>query len=282
MDRLSRGQSVSPGGIPLRPDNRFYVLGLAPNAARLSVRFFHQSTFGGLTKNLQAHYERIQMVSDGRSKWDAIPLWSLLDETVNQKGRDKSPSPQMAGDTLRSILTGGRYPATLYQQTQLRIRAERTVTRGRAAIIKAYLLQNREAERYKEALCVKLNEQTTAQPYVLGRIFSVLEAIQQTANPGIGATIKDKYFTAACATPATIFPILFNLSEKHLRKLDAGLRFYYETMQRELMAKISESYPTHHTLAEQGIFQLGYYHQTQKRYEKKDLTAAADSKKEEA
>lgn len=266
MQAVAHGKPIDWAGVPLNPDNKFYILGLAPNAARLSVRFFLQDTFGSFLRNLQEHYARLEIVKPAFDNFETIPLWKLFSETVNHNSRDKSPSPQMAGDTLRAILTGGMYPATLYQQVQLRIRAEREVSRGRAAIIKAYLLRNTNTEEYRGALTVELNADTTYQPYILGRLFSILEAIQEQANPGIQATIKDKYFTSACATPTVVFPLLLNLAQKHLRKIDG---FYFEKQLGELVNLITESYPAHHTLYEQGIFQLGYYHQTQKRYEKK-------------
>ena len=117
---------------------------------------------------------------------------------------------------------------------------------------------------------MSLNENSSNIPYNLGRLFSVLEAIQSAANPGINATIKDKYFNAASATPAVIFPILVNLAQKHLRKLSAGQRIYLEKQFTELSARLDEPYPARMTLPEQGAFQLGYYHQTQKRYAKKE------------
>lgn len=270
MDSLSKGHSVNWGGLPIKPDNSFYVLGLAPNAARLSVRFFLRDTFGDFAKNLKAHYDRLEIVRPEFDKDEEIPLWKLLRETVNQKSKDKSASPQMAGDTLRSILTGTSYPATLFQQTMLRIRAENDINRRKAAIIKAYLLKNTGDNFNKEALTVELNEKTTYQPYILGRMFSVLEAIQEKANPGINATIKDKYFSSAAATPAVVFPTLMNLAEKHLKKMDTGSRIWFSKQLGELSAMVTESYPVHLTLNDQGIFQLGYYHQTQKRYEKKN------------
>jgi CRISPR-associated protein Csd1 len=116
---------------------------------------------------------------------------------------------------------------------------------------------------------VELNEDTVYLPYVLGRLFSLLEEIQSNANPGINATIKDRYFTSACATPSVIFPILLNLSEKHLRKMNEGSRKHYSQQLQNMLAKITETYPVHLTLDEQGVFQLGYYHQTQKRFTKK-------------
>ncbi|WP_458861830.1 type I-C CRISPR-associated protein Cas8c/Csd1 [Acidaminobacterium chupaoyuni] len=281
MEGLAEGRQVAWENIPLHPENRFYILGLAPNAARLSVRFFLRDTFGHFAKNAKQHYEDQRIAADNRSKWEDIPLWALLRETVNMNSRNKDALPQLAGDTLRAILSGQPYPATLYQQTQLRIRAEREITKGRAGIIKGYLLRMKNNEKYKEALTVELNEETMYQPYVLGRLFAVLEGIQQAANPGINTTIKDKYFTSACATPAIVLPTLLNLAEKHLRKLSGGNRIYWAKQLGELTGRITESYPAHHNLYDQGVFQLGYYHQTQKRFEKKEKANAAETIKEE-
>lgn len=281
MEAISQGRPHDFGAVTLRPDEHFYVLGLAPNAARLSVRFFLRDSFGAFAENLEKHYDNIRVVSDNRSKFEDIPLWALLRETVNMNSKNKDASPQMAGDMLRAVLSGTGYPATLYQQTQLRIRAERSVTRGRAGIVKAYLTRLQNNQKYREALTVELNEQTKYQPYVLGRLFSVLEGLQQAANPGINSTITDKYFTSAGATPRIVFPVILNLSKNHLKKLDVGMRTYYSKQITELMGMISQDYPAHYNLYDQGVFQLGYYHQTQKRYEKKDKTAAADTMKEE-
>ena len=137
----------------------------------------------------------------------------------NQNSRDKSPAPLLAGEVLRAILTDTRYPASLLNGVTLRIRADRQVDRTRAAILKAYYLKNPHPNIPKEVLTVSLNPACDDPAYVLGRLFSVYEAIQSAANPGINATIKDKYFNSAASTPAIIFPILGNLAQKHLRKL---------------------------------------------------------------
>ena len=152
----------------------------------------------------------------------------------------------------------------------LRIRAESSVTRGRAAIIKAYYLKNPHSDCPKEVLTVSLNEASNNPAYILGRLFSVYEAVQQSANPGINTTIKDKYLTAACETPPVVFPTLLKLAEKHLRKLDGGLKWIREKQLHELTGKITESFPKHLNMEDQGIFMLGYYHQTQARYTKKE------------
>ena len=139
-----------------------------------------------------------------------------------------------------------------------------------AAIIKAYYLKNPHEDCPEEVLTVSLNEASTNPAYTLGRLFSVYEAVQQAANPGINATIKDKYFNSAAAMPASIFPVLNNLYQKHLRKLDEGQRVYYDKQVMALKGMLGESYPARMTLAQQGAFDLGYYHQTQKRYMKKE------------
>ena len=266
--RLASGMRVPEHD--LDPDSTFYILGLAPNAARLSVRFFFRDSFGHLMKNVNEHHERMEIVRPSYDKYATIPLWAMLRETVNQNSRDKSPSPIMAGAVARAIFTGGLYPAMLLEQTMMRIRAERDINRGKAAIIKAYYLRNSNPDCPKEVLTVALNETSTNPAYTLGRLFSVYEAVQSDANPGINSTIKDKYFNSAASTPATIFPLLDNLCQKHLRKLSTGRRIWYEKQIMALTAVLGDEYPTRMNLPQQGSFNLGYYHQTQKRYEKKE------------
>ena len=176
----------------------------------------------------------------------------------------------MAGATARAIFTGTAYPASLLEAVMLRIRAEREITPGRAAILKAYYLKNPNPLCPKEVLTVSLNPDSTNIPYTLGRLFAVYEAVQEAANPGINTTIKDKYFNSASATPAVIFPILDNLCHKHLRKLNPGLRITYDRQIGELKNILGETNPIRLSLPEQGSFNLGYYHQKQYRYTKKE------------
>ena len=270
---LCSGQPVVYEEEKLDPNMDFYVLALSPNAARLSVRFFLHNSFGNLLKNVQAHYDRLEIVRPASDKFETLSLWKLLDETVNQNSSNKSPSPNLAGAVLRAVLNNTRYPATLLNGVTLRIRADRKITRGRAAILKAYYLQNPHPDIPKEVLTVSLKEESTNIPYTLGRLFSVLEAVQTAANPGINATIRDKYFNSAGSTPAVVFPVLVNLAQKHLKKLrgnNAGLAVFYEKQLTELCARLGENYPARMSLPQQGAFQLGYYHQTQARYQKKE------------
>ena len=264
LKRLADGLPCEDLGID--PNRPFYILGLAPNAARLSVRFFLRDSFGALMKNINDHYDRLEIAG---AKYPILTLWGLLSATVRDPKKQK-PCPIISGATARAIFSGGRYPASLLEATMLRIRAERNITWGRAAIIKAYYLKNPHEDCPKEVLTVSLNESSTDTAYTLGRLFSVYEAVQQSANPGINATIKDKYFNSTAAMPASIFPVLNNLYQKHLRKLEAGQRVYYDKQIMALKSILGESYPARMTLAQQGSFDLGYYHQTQKRYTKKE------------
>lgn len=263
-------------------EQKFYILGLAPNAARIAVRFFYQDSFGNVLRHLKEHYDRMGIVRPAADEMRYMGIWRMLQETVNKKSRDKKPVSNMAGSVYRAVISGGQYPASLFLGVMGRIRAEqddkdshiRKITKGRAAIIKAYLIRNGYDK--KEEITVSLNEDSRNVAYTLGREFAVLEAIQEEANPGINTTIKDKYFNSACATPAAIFPVLFKLKNSHIRKIsNRGKVVYFEKLLGELQDRIPVTEgqmvpcPRRLSLEEQGMFILGYYHQNQKRYEKK-------------
>ena len=271
FDNLKKQWAVRVDDTAINPDQRFFILALAPNAARLSVRFFYQDSFGNILKNLAAHYQRMEVVRPAGENREYLGIRDLLFETVNQKSKDKSPVPNMAAMVLQAIISGSRYPASLYTDTLIRIRSERgTITWGRAGILKAYLIRNyqwKEGGHY-----MGLNEGSREESYVLGRLFAVLESIQRDANPGINATIRDRYFNSACAAPASVFPVLMKLKNSHMKKIErerAGSRIYYEKLLTEILEKLNE-FPARLSLEEQGKFILGYYHQMQKRYEKRE------------
>lgn len=287
LTALCQGHTVKWANVPLNPENRFYILGLAPNASRLSVRFFLQDSFDAFVKHYQKHQERLDIVRPAFDERETLSMWALLRETVNPNSRDKSAQPQLVGEMLRAVLTGSLYPSALYTQTEIRLRAEKEINRGKAAIIKAYLLRNVVEQQkdqthvYEEVLDVELNEQSTYLPYRLGRLFAVLEALQSEAfkdnNNRDGkpnTTIKDQFFSSACATPVVAFPIIVGRAQNHLRKLKAknkeGLARYYSGMMDEIIGNFGESYPAHLSLEDQGIFQIGYYHQKQRMYAKKE------------
>ena len=273
FEHVREGRSVSYEGLDIPFDNPFYILGIAPNAARLSVRFFLAGTFGGFLQSTLAHQERMEIVRPKFQEQASIPIWQMLGETVKPQSRDKSASPLLAGSALRAILMNDPYPAALYENILLRIRAEHDehkINFRRAAILKACLIKNKGRK-----ITVALDESSTNPAYVLGRLFAVLERIQQDANPGILATIKDRYFNAACATPARVFPVLQKLSQHHLRKLPEKSRAYHEIQVGRIMdlLRMQEApFPRTLSLEAQGIFILGYYHQRQQFFARKKKT----------
>ena len=273
FDCIKKDQPIKVEDIEMDSEQRFYILGLAPNAARLSVRFFYQDSFGKILEHISEHYERMKIVQPSWETREYMSIRDMLMETVNQNSRDKSPIPNMAAMVMQAVLSGGRFPASLYTDTLIRIRAdqgERKLSWGRTAILKAYLIRN---TNWKEGVnYMGLNKENSEQPYLLGRLFAVLEFIQKDTNPGIKATIRDRYFNSACATPASVFPILIKLMNSHIKKLERdnlGAKISYENQLTEIMGKLDE-FPRRLTLEEQGKFDLGYYHQVQDKYTKRE------------
>ena len=271
FEKLRKDEQIMINDMELNPSQKFYILCLAPNAARLSVRFFYQSSFGNITKNLACHYERMQMIKPKWEEREYLGIEDMLKETVNMNSRDKKPISNMAAMVFSAILQNSRYPASLYTDALIRIRAEQgCVTWGRASIVKAFLMKNHK--NTEGEICMGLNEESNDVAYVLGRLFSVLESIQTDANPGIKSTIRDRYFNSACATPASVFPVLFKLKNSHIKKLERekeSAKVYYEKLLTQIVGKL-EMYPKRLSLEEQGRFILGYYHQMQKKYEKRE------------
>lgn len=267
---IVNGNEVKWEGIPLNPSNNFYILGISPNSARLSVRFFIQNTFGKVMENLLKNQQRMKMVKPGFEKFNYIPLWRILGETVNKKSRDKKCKPHLAGDVLNSIINDYNYPSTLYYGILGRISAEQNINWVKASVLKAYLLKNYEST-YKEEITVDYNENSNNKAYLLGVLFSNLEEIQNTANPGIKSTIRDRYFTAASSTPSRVFPILIDLAQNHIKKIpNVGAKVNCQKMLTETMSKLGDKFPNRLKLDEKGMFQLGYYQRTQERFTGKE------------
>lgn len=247
----------------------FHVLGLSPNAARLAIRFWQSGTISEMAERFRKHFNDIQIVHGPQDK-DYLSIWRYLVATAVQ-GKSENIPPSLAGNTMRAILEGSPYPKTLLQATLLRTRAEREVTYPRAALIKACL--NRSIRftnpTHERELTVSLDITNAAIGYRLGRLFAVLEKIQERANPGINATIRDRFYGAASSTPVTVFGNLMRLKNHHLAKLDhVGERINYEKLIGEIMSGIDD-FPTHLALDQQGRFAIGYYHQRQDFFTKK-------------
>jgi CRISPR-associated protein Csd1 len=263
-------------------DETFYVLGLAPNAGRIAIRFWRRGTVGEFATNIRQHFIDLEIVKP-KSEPEYYSLWRLL---VNTAVQDKSKNipPNMGGDFMRSILDGTPYPATLLQAVLRRIKSdtEYRVKPVRAALIKAYLNRYlRSCKNYdeKEVLSVALDTNQPSIGYQLGRLFAVLEKIQEEANPGINATIRERYYSAACGSPVTVFPTLMRLKNHHLAKMEnRGRVINLERLIGEIMGHLDD-FPVHLALFEQGKFAVGYYHQRQDLFTSKKEESNSDSEK---
>jgi CRISPR-associated protein Csd1 len=250
---------------------RFYVLGLAPNAARISVRFWQVGTVAEMSARIRQHFEDLKIVHASFEK-PYLSLFRLLVATATQ-GKSENIPPNLAGDTMRAILAGLPYPQTLLQAAVRRIRAEREVTYPRASLIKACL--NRQVRHQileEKELAVSLDDSNPNPGYRTGRLFAALEKIQEEASPGLNATIRDRFYGAASSTPVTVFANLMKLKNHHLAKLEEGRKRYFEKLIGQIMSDIND-FPSHLNLADQGRFAIGYYHQRQAFFTKSEQTS---------
>jgi CRISPR-associated protein Csd1 len=256
------------------PNVRFYILGLAPNAGRVSVRYFYQNSFADFCEKIKRYYDDTKICG----KYDAIKVKSLIDSTVSTKSSDKKVNPLLGGAMMRALLSGGNYPQLLYNQVILRVKAEAStpvfaaIEQARAAAIKAYLTRNKK----EEWLSMALNEKSGSMAYVLGMVFAILEKIQRdTAKDRLETTIKDRYFSTACSNPALVFPTLLKLTQHHLKTVErdvgTGLRITREKQLGDCLSLIEGGcFPKAQNLENQGKFILGYYQQTQNFYKSKE------------
>lgn len=269
LDMIRQGTALAQVAPKLEKGVRFHVLGLAPNAARLSIRFHYEDDFGQLVANYQNHLANLRLDPPPRDGWP--PLWRYLIELAVLGKRENVP-PNLAGDWMRAILTGQKYPLTLLATTLMRLRGDGDVNALRAGILKSVLIRNLMME-----VPVALDRTSQNKGYVLGRLFAIYEEIQRAALGGnVNATIKDKFYGAASATPQKVFAVLDRGSANHfakLRKASPGRAVNLEKLLTgitDLMDPGADPIPTSLTTAEQAMFGIGYYHQRSEAFRKRE------------
>lgn len=261
-----------------RGDQLFYVLGLAPNAARVSVRFWHAAPLHEIARQIRQWFADLKVVRSAKDP-EYPSLFRLLAACAQQGKADNIP-PNLGGDIMRAILSGSPFPATWLNAAVSRCRAEQNVTYLRAAAIKACLnrLQRFQPNQsLDKELSDMLDLENTSPAYRLGRLFAALEKIQEEASPGLNATIRERYYGAASSTPVAVFTTLLRLKNHHLAKLgNRGRAVNFERLLGEIMGGFND-FPKHLNLQEQGRFALGYYHQRQDFFSKSASTPSDET-----
>ena len=266
-------KSIYSGVLKTDLDDRFYILGLAPNSARIAVVYWSETSLKDFACKILRHFDDMEIVDGRQDKKPYMGVGDML-SAVTIGGKQSEATPNLPESVIKSIFQGTSYPYTLFSACIRRLRAESgdkgCVRVGRMAILKAYL--NRINDDNNKKIEVMLDKNNTNQGYLCGRLFAVLDRIQEDAN-GINS-IRERYLNSASSTPAAVFATILNLSSHHLENLSSeGKKVFYEKIKQEIIDKISaDGFPAHLDLQDQGRFFVGYYHQRQDFFTRKDGT----------
>ncbi len=286
VERISQGQPLSEVAPNIDPNTRFYLLGLAPNAARISIRFWLDSSFGELAERVSKHFTDLAL---DPLPWQHPPsIWQLLKQLApyrtGQKTKAEDIPTHLAGEFMRAILTGERYPHSLLAQLVLRIRSDGHISPLRTAMIKAVLHRDYRKKLIKEDTPMSLDENNESEAYQLGRLFAVLERIQSSAIKDANATITDRYFASASTVPYSVFPRLLSGAKNHLSKIRKSMPGYAVNLDKDLasiISKLPTCFPKHLSIENQGRFVIGYYQQRDKKNLSKNKEDQTNTESEE-
>lgn len=265
VEAMGIGKTVDLSSIDIDENVEFYVVGLTPNTSRISQKFLYHDKFGKIFGNVALH--QADMFIDG-SKGN-IPLWRIMKEIKSPKSTNEKTPPPLISAVFQAALSGGKYPESLLETAVRRVKTDKSVNYVRAGIIKACINRKSRIYKNKEELKLALDVENNDQAYLCGRLFAMLERIQNNASTSeLNRTIKDSYFSSACAKPADIFPRLMKLAQYHLKKDDYGI--IDNKIVGEIMEKLGDEFPQTLSLNDQGKFIIGYYHQYQSFFKKSD------------
>jgi len=278
LNLLRRGTATSFKDLGDDPATKFYILGLSGNVTRLSVRFWHVGTLREMIERLHEHFDCIALQRSFDNEPEFPAAIRLLDQTApfrNGKFERKAISPLLGGQLMQAILHGTPYPMTLIQGVLNRLRANDPVNYLKASILKATLTRN-----FNQTITMSLDPENTKPAYLLGRLFAALEKTQQDALGNVNAGLRERFYSSASATPASVFPRILRTYQHHLAKLQGGLRVNRERLVQAIHAPLDPNtgYPTHLNLEDQGLFAIGYYHQRQDLFTSKSTEQSTTSK----
>ena len=271
FSQLAQGKEADWKNFGIDKGTEFYILGVKPNSSRLAIKIFEHNSFGTMMNRIHQHHRDMQLSPADKQ----MPIW-LIGKALKSPIASKDPlPPDLSTKILQSILCGSPYPRFMLETAVRRAKTDQddeakkfyAVSRDRVRIIKACLTRMNLIKRSELTM---LNTQNTDGAYNCGRLFAVLEMVQQKALPGINTTIKDRFFSSACSTPYLVFPRLLKLSQSHLGKLDKGSAIFFDKIIQEIINNLGDSFPKAMNMDKQGMFILGYYQQKEKIFEKKN------------
>lgn len=245
------------------PSTKFYILGIKPNASRLSIKLFYYNNFGVILDNIKEHLESIKLY---REQYNLPRIYRILQETVSPKSKDE-PNPALESQLIYSVLKGTMYPASLLAVLIARVKTDQDEDKNhlikmndtRVGMIKGYINRKQKITDKGEIITMSLNTESKDSAYLCGRLFALLEKLQSDAIGAVNAGIKAKFFGSACSTPAMVFPRLIKLAQNHIAKLDNSV--YLENKVSEVINNIDGDFPKTLSIEDQGRFIIGYYQQ---------------------
>lgn len=269
--------AIYSGSLSTSLEDRFYILGLAPNSARIAVVYWSETPLRDFAGKILRHFDDMEIIDTRKDRKPYMGIKDIL-SAVTLGGKQSEATPNLPESIIKSIFLGTPYPYTLLSACIRRIRAEsgdgNAARITRIAIIKAFLNRQNVNDKRME---IMLDKRNTNQGYLCGRLFAVLDRIQEDAN-GI-SSIRERYMNAASSTPSSVFATILNLSSHHLENLsNEGKKVFYEKLKQEIIDKISsDGFPAHLDLQDQGRFFVGYYHQRQDFFNKKEENSNDES-----
>ena len=246
----------------------FYMVGIKPNSSRVALKFIYHRKFGQMLENIALHQSDMQM----GEKVIPVPIWRLKKEMISPKSSNEKVDASLLAEIFKTIIYGTNYPAYLLSTIIRRVKTDRKINGIRAGAIKACVNRKSRLSGEKEELKLALDYENKNQAYLCGRLFAVLEKLQQEAsNNSLNRTIKDSYFSSAASKPALVFPKLLSLAQNHLKKLNEKSLIFFNKLIQEIIDGINGEFPETLMLSEQGKFMIGYYQQYQSFFIKKDI-----------
>lgn len=264
LKELSEGRKIDFSTADIDENVTFYIAGLAPNSGRITQKFIYRDQYGKIFRNVARHQADIQIDGGGKQ----ISIRRMLYEMKSPKSRNETTPPPVIAAIFGAIINNTRYPDTLLETIVRRVKIDKSINYARAGIVKACINRNLRLNKQEEEIKVSLDKTNTNQAYLCGRLFAVLERIQQNALGNLNRTIKDSYFASACSTPSLVFPKLISLAQNHLKKDDFAKP--NNDLVGEIIDMLGTEFPSTLSLQEQGRFMIGYYQQVQDFYRKKD------------